>query len=91
MKVVKNKLAPPFKDAETDFLYNEGLSREGDILDMGSEAKIIDKNGAWYSYDGERLGMGKEAARTFLKEHPEKSLEIEGKILEHFGIKNQKE
>ena len=91
MKVVKNKLAPPFKDAETDFLYNEGLSREGDILDMGAEAKIIDKNGAWYSCDGERLGMGKEAARTFLKEHPEKSLEIEGKILEHFSIKNKKE
>ncbi len=91
MKVVKNKLAPPFKDAETDFLYNEGLSREGDILDMGAEAKIIDKSGAWYSCDGERLGMGKEAARTFLKEHPEKSLEIEGKILEHFNIKNKKE
>lgn len=91
MKVVKNKLAPPFKDAETDFLYNEGLSREGDILDIGADAKIIDKNGAWYSYDGERLGMGKEAARTFLKEHPEKSLEIEGKILQHFSIKNKKE
>ncbi len=91
VKIVKNKLAPPFRDTEADILFNEGISKEGDILDMGSNANIIEKSGAWFSYENERLGQGRESARVYLKEHPEKTLEIEGKILQHFGIKTKKE
>ncbi|MBI1911830.1 MAG: recombinase RecA [Deltaproteobacteria bacterium] len=87
VKVVKNKLAPPFRDAEFDILFNEGISREGDILDLGSNVNIVEKSGSWFSYDGERLGQGREAARTFLKEHPETAADIEKKILQHYGIK----
>ncbi len=91
VKVVKNKLAPPFKDAEFDILFNEGISREGDILDLGANTNIVEKSGSWFSYGGERLGQGREAARAFLKEHADKAVEIERKILEHFGIKVKKE
>ena len=91
VKVVKNKLAPPFRDAEFDILFNEGISREGDILDLGSGADIVEKSGSWFSYGGERLGQGREAARQFLREHPETASEIEKKILQHYGIKTKEE
>ncbi len=91
VKVVKNKLAPPFRDAEFDILFNEGISREGDILDLGSGSDIVEKSGSWFSYGGERLGQGREAARQFLREHPETASEIEKKILTHYGIKTAKE
>ena len=91
VKVVKNKLAPPFRDAEFDILFNEGISREGDILDLGSGSDIVEKSGSWFSYGGERLGQGREAARQFLREHPETASEIEKKILQHYGIKTKEE
>jgi recombination protein RecA len=91
VKVVKNKLAPPFRDAEFDILFNEGISREGDILDLGSGTDIVEKSGSWFSYGGERLGQGREAARQFLREHPETASEIEKKILQHYGIKTKEE
>ncbi len=80
VKVVKNKIAPPFKEVEFDILYGRGISREGDILDLGVEANLIDKSGAWYSYNGERLGQGRENSKGFLRDHPELLAEIEGKI-----------
>ena len=80
VKVVKNKVAPPFREAHFDILYGEGTSREGEILDIGSEAKIVEKSGAWYSYNGERIGQGKDNARDYLREHHELAMEIEGKI-----------
>jgi len=82
VKVVKNKLAPPFKQAEFEILYGEGISREGEILDLGVRQGIVDKSGAWYSYQGERIGQGKENARQFLREHPEVAAEIEARIRE---------
>jgi recombination protein RecA len=91
VRVVKNKLAPPFKDAEFDMLFNEGISREGDLLDLGSKSNLIEKSGAWYSYNGERIGQGREAARLFLKEHPEKVAELEEKVMDHFGLKRKEE
>ncbi|MBI5562681.1 MAG: recombinase RecA [Deltaproteobacteria bacterium] len=87
IKVVKNKLAPPFRDAETDVLFNEGISREGDLIDLAADANVVDKSGAWFSYDGERLGQGREAARAYLKAHPEKTVEIEAKVMQHYGVK----
>jgi len=86
VKVVKNKVAPPFKEAHFDIMYGEGTSREGEILDLAADAKIIEKAGAWYSYNGERIGQGKDNARTFLKERPELSFEIENKVREHLGV-----
>jgi recombination protein RecA len=80
VKVVKNKIAPPFKQAEFDILYNEGISREGEIIDLGVKEDIVEKSGAWYSYNGERIGQGKDNVRTFLKENPEITREIEAKI-----------
>ena len=80
IKVAKNKVAPPFKTAEFDLMYGEGYSRTGSILDMGVEFEIVDKSGAYFSYNGERLGQGKENAKKFLREHPEISAEIENKI-----------
>lgn len=86
VKVVKNKIAPPFKEAHFDILYGEGTSREGEILDLGAEAKIVEKSGAWYSYNGERIGQGKDNARNYLKEHPELSREIENKVRVSLGV-----
>jgi recombination protein RecA len=80
VKVVKNKVAPPFKQAEFDILYNEGISREGEIIELGSNLNIVEKSGAWYSYNGERIGQGKDNTRNFLKEHPDIAQEIETKI-----------
>jgi recombination protein RecA len=86
VKVVKNKLAPPFREAEFDILYGEGISREGDLLDIGTELGMIEKSGAWYSMDGERIGQGRENARVFLREHPEIAAELRKKILVNYGI-----
>ena len=92
VKVVKNKLAPPFKEVEFDIMYGEGISREGDLLDLAAEKEIVEKSGAWFSFDDERIGQGRENAKIFLKEHPDVSKAIEEKILEHFGLlKKQKE
>jgi recombination protein RecA len=87
VKVVKNKMAPPFKEAEFDILYGTGISRDGEIVDLGSEMGVIEKSGAWYSYGGERIGQGREAAKQFLKEHSETANEIMAKAMEKTGIK----
>ncbi len=86
VKVVKNKVAPPFKTAEFDILYGEGISREGEIIDMGVNAKVVDKSGAWYPYQGEKIGQGKDNAREFLKENPDLAREIENKVRDAMGI-----
>ena len=86
VKVVKNKVAPPFKTAEFDILYGEGTSREGEIIDLGVEAKIVDKSGAWYAYNGEKIGQGKDNAREFLRENPDIALEIENRVREALGV-----
>jgi recombination protein RecA len=87
VKVVKNKVSPPFKTAEFDILYGEGISREGEIIDMGVNAKILDKSGSWYAYNGEKIGQGKDNAREFLRENPELAVEIENKVRESMGIR----
>ena len=86
VKVVKNKVSPPFKTAEFDILYGEGISREGEIIDMGVAAKVLDKSGAWYAYNGEKIGQGKDNAREFLRENPELAREVENKVREAMGI-----
>ena len=86
VKVVKNKVSPPFKTAEFDILYGEGISREGEIIDMGVNARVLDKSGAWYAYNGEKIGQGKDNAREFLRENPELAVEIENKVREAMGI-----
>ncbi len=87
VKVVKNKVAPPFREAIFDILYGEGVSREGEIVEMGVAQKFIDKSGAWYAYQGEKIGQGKDNAREFLRSHPEISQEIEAKIRAQLGVK----
>jgi recombination protein RecA len=87
VKVVKNKMAPPFKEVEFDILYGQGVSREGDLVDLASEANIIDKSGAWFSYAGERIGQGRENAKQFLIDHPETFNSIEAKVLTHHNIR----
>ena len=86
VKVVKNKVAPPFRQAEFDILYGEGVSREGEIIDLGVAAKVLDKSGAWYAYNGEKIGQGKDNAREFLKENPELAREIENKVRASLGV-----
>jgi recombination protein RecA len=86
VKVVKNKVAPPFKQAEFDILYGEGTSREGEIIELGTNMKLVEKSGAWYSYKGEKIGQGKDNAREYLKEHPEVAQEIEAKIRANAGV-----
>ena len=80
VKIVKNKVAPPFKQAEFDILYGEGISREGEILELGANLKLVEKSGAWYSYNSEKIGQGKDNSREYLKEHPEVADEIDEKI-----------
>ena len=87
VKVVKNKVSPPFREAIFDIMYGAGISREGEIIDMGVEADIVDKSGAWYSYNGEKIGQGKDNARDFLKANPELSKEIESLIRAKLGVK----
>ncbi|WP_168795137.1 recombinase RecA [Paraburkholderia aromaticivorans] len=86
VKVVKNKVAPPFREAIFDILYGEGISRQGEVIDLGVQAKIVDKAGAWYSYNGERIGQGKDNAREFLRENPDIAREIENRIRESLGV-----
>ena len=86
VKVVKNKTAPPFKQAEFDIMFAAGVSKVGELIDLGVEKKIVDKAGAWYSFREERLGQGREAAKTFLKENPGTAGEIEAKIREQAGL-----
>jgi recombination protein RecA len=86
VKVVKNKVAPPFKEALFDILYGEGVSREGEIIELGVNHKIVDKSGAWYSYQGEKIGQGKDNSREYLREHPEIAREIEGLIRAKLGV-----
>ena len=86
VKVVKNKVSPPFKQAEFDILFGEGISREGEIIDMGVTAKVVDKSGAWYAYNGEKIGQGRDNAREFLRENPDLAREIENRVRESLGI-----
>jgi recombination protein RecA len=87
VKIVKNKMAPPFRECELDILYGEGLSYEGDLIDQGAAMEIVEKSGMWYSFEGERIGQGRDATRQFLKEHPEITERIDVKIREKVGIK----
>ena len=86
IKVVKNKVAPPFRIAEVDIMYGQGISKEGELIDLGVENDIVDKSGAWYSYNGERMGQGKENVKTYLKENPQIKDEIDRKLREKLGI-----
>ena len=86
IKVVKNKVAPPFRSCEADIMYGEGVSREGEVIDLAAEAGIIDKTGAWYSYQGEKLGQGKENVKLLLKDNPELTLELETKVRDYYDI-----
>jgi recombination protein RecA len=87
VKVVKNKIAPPFREVEFDIVYGRGISREGDILDLGVDSNLIEKSGTWYSYNGERLGQGRENAKTFLRDHPELLSDIEMKIRQTYDLR----
>jgi recombination protein RecA len=86
VKVVKNKVAPPFKQVEFDIMYGEGISKTGELVDMGVKAGIVEKSGSWYSYGDERIGQGRENAKQFLRDHPEVALEIEDKIRASHGL-----
>ena len=86
VKVVKNKVAPPFREARFDILYGEGISLEGEIIDLGVEHKIVEKSGAWYAYNGEKIGQGRDNSREYLREHPETAREIENKVRAAVGI-----
>jgi recombination protein RecA len=88
VKVVKNKMAPPFREALFDILYGEGISREGEILELGVKHDIVEKSGAWYAYNKDKIGQGKDNAREYLKEHPELALEIEARVREAVGVNN---
>jgi len=86
VKVVKNKVSPPFKEAHFDILYGEGISREGEIIDLGVEHKIVDKSGAWYAYNGDKIGQGKDNSREFLRNNPALAREIENKVRVAVGL-----
>lgn len=91
VKVVKNKIAPPFKEAEFDIMFGEGISAVGDILDLAASENIVNKSGAWYAYDGNKIGQGRENAKQYLKDNPEICKEIEGKVRAHFGLQGAPE
>jgi recombination protein RecA len=91
VKIVKNKLAPPFREAEFDVMYGEGISHEGDLLDLAVEQKVIEKSGAWFAYGGERLGQGRENAKQFLKDHPETTRVIEERVRKELGMIRESE
>jgi recombination protein RecA len=91
VKVVKNKLAPPFREAEFDVMYGEGISREGDLLDLAVENKVIEKSGAWFAYGGERLGQGRENVKQFLRDHPEITRTIEDRVRKELGLVREAE
>ena len=90
IKIVKNKVAPPFKTAVVDIMYGEGVSREGELIDLGSECGVLEKSGAWYAYNGEKIGQGKENVKLFLKDHPDLEDEIENKIRDFYQISKKK-
>jgi recombination protein RecA len=90
IKVVKNKVAPPFRTAEVDIMYGEGISREGEIVDLGSELDIVQKSGSWYSYNEERIGQGRENAKAFLRENPQIRDQVKQKIRDHYGLDGEK-
>ena len=91
VKIVKNKVAPPFKEAEFDIMFGQGISKEGDILDLAANIDIITKSGAWYSYEGEKIGQGRENAKTYLRENPEFRDMIEAKVREHYFSNDEEE
>ena len=91
VKVVKNKIAPPFKEAEFDIMFGKGISREGDILDLAASIDVVNKSGAWYAYNGNKIGQGRENAKIYLASHPEVMQEIEMKVREHFNLYGKKE
>ena len=91
VKIVKNKIAPPFKEAELDIMFGKGISKEGDILDLAVDCKLVSKSGAWYAYNGDKIGQGRENAKVYLKEHPEVMEQLEAKIREHYNIGADKE
>ena len=86
VKVVKNKVAPPFKEAEFDIMFGKGIVKEGDLIDIAANLGIISKSGAWYAYEGEKIGQGRENAKAFIASHPEVAEEVERKIREHYGL-----
>jgi recombination protein RecA len=87
VKVVKNKMAPPFREVEFDIMYGEGISHAGDLVDLGAECNAVEKSGAWFAFEGERIGQGRENAKQFLREHADIAKKIEGKILAHHGVR----
>jgi recombination protein RecA len=87
VKVVKNKMAPPFKEVEFDIMYGTGISKEGDLIDLAGEHGILEKSGSWFGFKGERIGQGRENAKEYLKEHPAVAKEVEALLLEKFGVK----
>ena len=89
VKVVKNKIAPPFKEAEFDIMFGEGISVVGDILDLAANINVVNKSGAWYAYEGNKIGQGRENAKSSLKDHPDICEEIEEKVREHYGLKRK--
>ncbi|MGE5784764.1 MAG: recombinase RecA, partial [Myxococcales bacterium] len=91
VKVVKNKMAPPFREVEFDILYGQGISRSGEVLDMAADASFVQKSGAWYAFDGERIGQGRDNARTYLEQHPAILTKLENRLLEQHGIKHRAE
>jgi recombination protein RecA len=91
VKVVKNKVAPPFREAEFDVMYGEGISKTGDLLDLGVDKRIIEKSGAWFAYGGERLGQGRENAKQFLKENPEIFKAIDERVRRELGMVRETE
>ena len=90
IKIVKNKIAPPFKTAEVDIMYGEGISREGELIDIGADLDIVQKSGAWYSFNEERLGQGRENAKQYMKENPAIAAEVEQQIRDHYGLNGEK-
>ncbi len=86
VKVVKNKLAPPFRQVEFDIMYGEGISKVGELIDLGVKANVVEKSGAWFSYDSQRIGQGRENAKQFLRDHPDVAAKIEVKVREQSGV-----
>jgi recombination protein RecA len=86
---VKTKMAPPFREVEFDILYGEGISHEGDMIDLGAECGVVEKSGAWFGFEGERIGQGRENAKQFLRDHPDVARKIEAKVLAHHGIRRE--
>jgi recombination protein RecA len=91
VKVVKNKVAPPFREAEFDIIYGEGISKEGDLLDLAVERKIVEKSGTWFAYNGERLGQGRENAKQFMRDNAEVTRAIEERVRKELGLSRETE